>query len=644
MNTLKMPRLLSDGMVLQQKKKIHIWGFHAAGKKVLVSFLGEEAEAITGEDGKWELWLSEKQAGGPYVMQVSDDTTRITITDVWVGDVWMCSGQSNMELPIARVKDRFLEEVKTCENPAVRTFKIVEHADFNGPLTEHLTGEWKSAKEETIMDFSATAYFFARQMYELTKVPIGLINASLGGSRTESWMSREMLEGYDEELALAEQYADDAFVQNILKRNMQQADTWHAELDAKDLGTKENWQSEETCLSDWKEIEVPCFFRDTALKGFIGCVWFRRTFHVSSTMAGQAAKVWMGTIVDSDVIYINGVQVGRTEYQYPPRKYEIPQGLLKEGENTIVIRIKCDNGEGRITKGKEHMVWNEQEKIDLDGTWLYRIGAACERVQPTDFVNWKPTGLYNGMTAPCHAYTIAGILWYQGEANASVEGSAVHVDLMSRLIGGYRKNWKDESLPFFYVQLPNFQMNVFYGSDGELDSAWPAFREAQRNALAIPDTGMVVAIDLGEDNDLHPLNKKAVGTRLAMLAANRMYGYETECDGPQIKAVTECRQTESDGAEQKTDYSVTLLCEGCKGGLLARSRDKGEEIKDFILADQDGETYQAQAVLDNNQIVLTGSGLKAPLAEIRYCYDFTNNGALIYNQDGFPMSPFVMKI
>lgn len=645
MGALKLPRLISNGMILQQKKKIHIWGWNEAGRKVTVAFLGEKMQVVTDKDGNWEVWLSQKEAGGPFAMTVSDDAgEEVLLTDVWIGDVWMCSGQSNMELPMARVKDKFPQEIQTCENPAIRTFKIVEYANFHAPLSEHLTGEWKEAKKETILDFSATAYFFARQMYQMTGIPIGLINASLGGSRTESWMSREMLEGYEEELATADKYADDAFVEGVLKQNMEQADSWHANLDSKDIGLKQQWEKEDTDLSEWKEIALPCFFRDTDLKGFIGCVWMRRRFTVGSELAGKAARVWLGTIVDSDIVYVNGVQVGRTEYQYPPRKYEIPEGLLKEGENTIVMRIKCENGEGRVTKGKDMMIFNENARIDLDGTWLYRIGAECERVLPTDFVNWKPTGLYNGMTAPCHNYTIAGILWYQGEANASIPGSETHVDMMRRLIEGYRKNWGDESLPFFYVQLPNFQMNVFYGSDAELDSAWPAFREAQRNALEIPGTGMVVAIDLGEDNDLHPLNKKDVGTRLAMMAAAKMYGFAIECDGPKVKEIADSKWMEKGYADGKADFSLTLICEQCRDGLYAHSADKGAEIRDFELVDEAGRVYPAQAVIDGDKVILTGRELLAPPVSLRYCFDFTNKGALIYNKDGFPMSPFVMAL
>lgn len=646
MGAFKLPRLISDGMVLQQKKKVRIWGWDEPGKKVMVSFLGEEEVAVTDTMGRWELWLRTLEPGGPYCMHISDESgMEAVLTDVWVGDVWMCSGQSNMELPMRRVKDRYPEEIRNCRNPAIRTFKITEHTDYHGPLSDHLSGEWKEVREETILDFSATAYFFAREYCQLTKVPVGLINASLGGSRIESWMSRQMLTGYDELLALADRYADDAFVAGRVRQNEQNHTEWLERLYQKDLGMQESWEQEAVDLGQWKELEVPCFFRNTSLAGFIGSVWLRRIFMVPAEFAGKEAHLWLGTMVDSDKVYVNGVLVGQTEYQYPPRKYEVPEGLLREGENTVVIRLQCENGEGRITPGKDYAIWNEYGRIDLTGTWLYRIGAECEQIAPTDFVNWKPTGLYNGMTAPCHPYTIAGVLWYQGEANAHMPECMDYADLMKRLVEGYRREWGEPDLPFFYVQLPNFQIHIYCGSKEEGDSCWAEFREQQRKALEIPGTGMVVAIDLGEDNDLHPLNKKDVGKRLALMAYSRLYGLVLECGGPRVEQVLMQNET---GDEQKAasekPFRLVLTCADCEDGLYARSGDKGAEVKDFELLNEKGERYTAKAQIRGNEILLTVSGMETKPVELRYCFDFTNKGALIYNKQGFPMSPFVMKL
>lgn len=638
MKELKLPRLISDGMVLQQKKKVRIWGFDEPGRMVMVSFLGEEYAAGTDEEGNWEIFLKALAPGGPYSMHVGDDAgCEITVENILIGDVWFCTGQSNMELPMARVKDRYPEDVEHCENDKIRTFKIAENGEFHGPLEEPLTGEWKAAGKDTILDFSATGYFFARQMYRITGIPTGFINVSLGGSRIESWMGRDMLEGYEELLALADKYADDDFIKERLLINQRQCEEWHGRLDGMDAGLQEGWEREDTDASLWKEVHIPFFFKDTELKGFIGSVWFRREFSVPEGLAGKEAKIWLGTIVDSDTVYINGVMAGHTDYQYPPRKYVIPAGLLRKGRNVITVRVKCENRQGRFTPGKIYAVFNDEERVDLTGTWKYRIGAACGQIEETDFVNWKPTGLYNGMTAPCHKYAIAGIVWYQGEANWSTADS--YLDLTKRLIKGYREKWEDETLPFLYVQLPNFSGEIYDIDRNGIGSQWAEIREQQRQALAIPGTGMAVAIDLGEDNDLHPLNKKDIGFRLAMHAASRLYGLKAECQGPQVSVISaEMAEEKEEGG--KTLCRVVLTCRYAEGGMYAFSPDKGKEITDFEMADKEGNCLKARAEIQGNKIVLTCRGMAELPVQVRYCFSNTNKGALIYNRAGFPMSPF----
>lgn len=639
---LTLPRLISDGMVLQQKKRVRIWGFDEPGRKVRVSFLGKEYEAVTDKEGEFEVFCEDLEPGGPFCMVIWDDAgTRRVVEDILVGDVWMCSGQSNMELPMMRVKDNYPEEIADCDNNRIRTFKIAEHADFHGPLKKLQTGSWKAAAKETILDFSATAYFFARKLYEITGVPVGLINASLGGSRIESWMGRDMLEGYEDFLALADRYADDDFVTERLARNERQAREWDEYLDGIDQGLEENWMQElhegEEAL--WQQAEIPFLFKDTALKGFIGSIWFRRRFTVPGELAGRKAGIWLGTIVDSDTVYINGVEVGHTDYQYPPRKYTIPAGLLREGENSVVIRVKCQNGQGRFTPGKRYALFNDEASIELSGIWHYRIGGTCSQVKETDFVNWKPTGLYNGMMAPCHRYAIAGVLWYQGEANSWEPEN--YLDLTRRMVKGFREKWEDDTLPYLYVQLPNFCGDIYDIDRNGRGSRWERIRELQRQALEIPGTGMVVAIDLGEDNDLHPLNKKDVGLRLAMQAAAAYYGDKTQCGGPQVEDIKVNSVKGTDGA---ACWEAELFCGAARGGMYAASPDKGDRIVDFELADREGTVHPAEAEIRNHRILLTCRSISEKPAQVRYCYANTNKGALIYNRDGYPMSPFCIDL
>ncbi len=631
MGDLRLPRLISDGMILQQKKQIKMWGFDRPGRKVMLSFLGEEYVAVADGQGRFEAVLPPMEPGGPYNLYIGNENgEEIVVTDILIGDVWLCAGQSNMELPMERVKDRYPEEIRECSEPFIRTFKVIEHSDFHGPLRELQSGSWEKADTGTILKFSATAYFFAKQMYQMTGVPVGLINTSLGGSRIQSWMSREMLQGDVEDLLLAEKYADDAFVAGQLERNQENMEAWHRNLDEQDQGLKRNFKELKAPEPSFKEVSIPFFFRDTQLQGFIGSVWFLRNFQVTGGLAGKAAKLWLGTIVDSDTVYINGVMVGHTDYQYPPRKYEIPEGILREGENTIVIRVKCENGHGRFTDGKKYALWNEEEEIDLTGKWYYEIGAACEQIEPTDFVNWKPTGLYNGMVAPCRPYTLAGILWYQGESNTHVP--EVYLELMKRMVAGYRKEWGEE-LPFLYVQLPNFAIDRYDSDADETGQGWPVVRELQRRAKKLPRVGMAVTMDLGEDNDLHPLNKKEVGFRLAMLAAKMLYGIASECEGPEICGI--------DYEMEKTG-AVLLYFKNITDGMYAYGGEKGKEIRDFELRDEQGIWHRAAAVIKEDTIRLTPvERIRIRPCGVRYLFSNISHGAMIYNRAGFPLSPFV---
>lgn len=631
MGDLRLPRLISDGMILQQKKQIKMWGFDRPGRKVMLSFLGEEYVAVADGQGRFEAVLPPMEPGGPYNLYIGNENgEEIVVTDILIGDVWLCAGQSNMELPMERVKDRYPEEIRECSEPFIRTFKVIEHSDFHGPLRELQSGSWEKADTGTILKFSATAYFFAKQMYQMTGVPVGLINTSLGGSRIQSWMSREMLQGDVEDLLLAEKYADDAFVAGQLERNQENMEAWHRNLDEQDQGLKRNFKELKAPEPSFKEVSIPFFFRDTQLQGFIGSVWFLRNFQVTGGLAGKAAKLWLGTIVDSDTVYINGVMVGHTDYQYPPRKYEIPEGLLREGENTIVIRVKCENGHGRFTDGKKYALWNDEEEIDLTGKWYYEIGAACEQIEPTDFVNWKPTGLYNGMVAPCRPYTLAGILWYQGESNTHVPEA--YLELMKRMVAGYRKEWGEE-LPFLYVQLPNFAIDRYDSDADETGQGWPVVRELQRRAKKLPRVGMAVTMDLGEDNDLHPLNKKEVGFRLAMLAAKMLYGIASECEGPEICGI--------DYEMEKTG-AVLLYFKNITDGMYAYGGEKGKEIRDFELRDEQGIWHRAAAVIKEDTIRLTPvERIRIRPCGVRYLFSNISHGAMIYNRAGFPLSPFV---
>lgn len=553
MGDLRLPRLLGDYAVLQRGKNIHIWGWDLPGRTVSICLAEEEAyskpeknmeqgkipeqgrtsdekaqawHVRTDETGRFSTFLPAKEAGGPYTLSVEDEAgERLERNHLLIGDVWYCSGQSNMELPMSWVAPYYEEEIKNCENPHIRSFKIAEHADFHGPLSEPLSGKWKPANPKNVLDFSACTYFFAKKRWEQTGVPVGILNVSLGGAKIEAFMSREMLEGYEDCLAEAERYAQDDWRKEQEEKNEQSTAEWYGRLQKEDAGIKGAWMQEDVWNTNkesiWKEearIDVPFFFRNTGCRGLCGSVWLARYFTVTKETAAKDSVLCLGTMVDADEVYVNGSLVGCTAYQYPERRYPVKAGTLHAGENFLVIRLISEQGEGRITPGKPFCLKTESEEIPLSGTFQARVGAVCEKRPPVDFINWRSTGLYNGMAAPCEAFPIAGFLWYQGEANAHMPGVLTYADKLKRLIESYRKAWKDDGLPFLYVQLPNFEIETYYGNEEERDSDWGAMRLEQEKVLALPGTGMVRTIGLGEDNDLHPHNKKDVGELLADLA------------------------------------------------------------------------------------------------------------------------------
>lgn len=352
MARLTLPRLLSDGCVIQRRKSIHIWGWDDAGSEITVNLAGESATGKCDDKGRFDVYLSAKESGGPYELVVSDDKgDSITVKDVMLGIVWLCTGQSNMELPINRVKDKYPELVNVEENKRISTFKIVEETCFEGPYEEHNTGSWKHVSKDTILDFSATAYFFANKLQSMTGQPVGLINASLGGSRASSWMSREMLEGYDELIAETDKYNDEAFRKERMEYNVAKDEKWTGELEAADAGIEGHWDLEDVYDSYWDTMTLPAMFTGTPLEGHIGSVWFRRKFDLPKELAGKKARFFFGTMVDSDKVYVNGQLIGETGYQYPPRKYDIPEGLTREKDNVISIRLTIELGLGRVTPG-----------------------------------------------------------------------------------------------------------------------------------------------------------------------------------------------------------------------------------------------------------------------------------------------------
>lgn len=539
MSGIIIPRLLKDGVTLQRNKKIHIWGFCDVGTKVTISICEQKATATADENNRFDAYLNPMEAGGPYELIISDENEKVTVSNVLIGDVFVMSGQSNMEFPMSRVKDTFPEEWNNVTYPDLRIFKIKEKYVFDGPLLELETGEWMPIDPDMLNECPAIGYFLCKLLNEKTNVPVGVINASLGGSPIESWMSEKMLKEYPLKLKEIEPYKDEKKIAEVLNNNNQINDSWRHHLDEKDPGVKENWQDIKD-LSGFDKIILPAFFEETPLNGHIGSVWFFKEFEAGDELLNKDSVLWLGTLTDSDITYVNGVEVGRTEYRYPPRRYKIDRHILKKGSNTIAIRLRIETGMGRVTPGKKLAIItgdirrvmdgvNEQVEgadycIDLSGEWAYRIGATIDKIEPVNFVNWKPTGLYNGMLHCCTNHTVAAFIFYQGESNT--DESLEYYDKMTcTQVNALRELWKDEKLPYIYTRLPNFLLNGY--EKGEIiknETWWNRLKEVQNRIKdELPYSYMAITDGMGEDNDIHPQNKKSIAEEYVKILIENIY-------------------------------------------------------------------------------------------------------------------------
>lgn len=594
---VRLPRLVSDRMVLQRDTELDIWGWADPGEKVTVRFQGRHYDTETGADGCWHVLLPPQQAGGPFVLEVNE----IVIRDVLVGDVWLCSGQSNQETPIARLTDKF-PEINVSNNHMIRHYKVPTQ-DVKGELREEIAGNagWHSAIASDVMNWTALAYFFAQEAYEHTHVPVGMLVSSLGGSAIESWISQEHLKEFPQ--LLVDQAAFDSL-----------------KLARQDRGAG-RWQLPECDDSDWATMTVPGYWRENGAD-IRGTVWCRKTFDVPASMAGRHARLYMGTMVDSDSVFVNGTFVGFTSYTYPPRKYDIPAGVLREGKNVIAVRLTANGGNGGFVKDKRYAIVGDEAEIDLTGTWRYKTGIDQSKVQRLSArlanLDHTGSGLYNGMIYPIRHYRVKGAIWYQGETNAG--NPAPYADYLKALITNWRELWQWPDMPFLLVQLPNFMEK----KDRPTDSGWARIRDAQfRTALSVPHTELAVTYDAGEWNDIHPLDKKTVAHRLFLGARRLVYGEKVNASGPLYKDM------QVDGDRIVLSFTETGR------GLACR----GKELKHFAIAGEDRKFVWAKAVIRGNKVVVSSPEVKHPVA-VRYAWSDNPSDANLCNKDGLLASPF----
>lgn len=620
---LRLPKIWSDGMVIQREKEIKIWGYVQEGKKVKVYFMEQVYETTGNSVGRWSITIPPLRAGGPYEIKVESQEQSITIKDILIGDVWICGGQSNMELPIERVMERYRKEVRSYNNEQIRMFKTPIKYDFAKPREDFEEGQWQALNQENVLAFYAVGYFYAKELYEHYQVPIGLIQVAIGGTPVEAWMSEESLSHFPNYVASIESYKDEKNIQKDLEEDVERMQQWDEQVWKSDQGLKANkpWFDPKCEIEDWSTCQVPGFLNDKGIKTSAGVIWFRKYFEVSEDMSKKEARILLGTIIDRDTVYLNGEKIGETTYRYPPRIYPIPKGILKEGKNTIVVRVVCNDDVVGFTPDKLYGIQSEDDFIDLQGEWFYKIGVQTTTLAPQLFIQYKPIGVYNGMIAPLSQIKPKGVIWYQGESNT--HQPEPYKQLFEGLIKAWRKLFQDDKLPFLYVQLANLNaVNLF-----EAESGIAKIRQAQLENLELEEVGMAVAIDVGEWNDLHPLNKKEIGHRLALIARHKVYGEEVTYSGPVVKEA------------YRKENQIILEFEHIENGMII----KGERPEGFFISEDGVHFLQANARLEGNHMIVMHDKMQHPI-EVRYAWADNPKMSNVYNQEDLPASPFKISV
>jgi sialate O-acetylesterase len=618
---IRLPQLISDHLVLQRDQPLPLWGYAAAGESVTVRLNGaivNNGAVIADQHGRWQLTLPPQQAGGPHLLEFQGQN-QLKVQDVYFGDVFVASGQSNMELTMARLEEAYPADLQSADYPLIRQFNVPQRYDFKAVQQDFSSGQWLVASPSTIQHFSALAFYFARDLQAHSKAPIGIYNAALGGSPVESWLDESTLRQFPDAYQLAQIYKSDRLIRDIEAADQAKNTRWYGDLHQNDAGlhAKTPWYSPALDDSVWADFTVPGFRQDA----FTGVWWLRKTVNLTAEQAAQARILRLGSIVDAEEVYVNGSQIGNTTYMYPPRRYALPQGLLKAGDNLIAVRVTVTNGaqnRGGFIPDKPYWLGTDTNKIDLTGNWKMQTSATAKALPMDAFIRWKPLGLYNAMIAPLQTLPVKAVLWYQGESNV---GAYPHYEQRFRaMIRQWRAQWQQPELPVLYVQLANYLPK----QPKPQQSSWAGLREAQTALLTEPKTAMVVAIDTGEWNDIHPVDKRTLGSRMALAARAVVYGEKVEYRGPVLHRL------------QAQGTSLLLSFHHTEHGLVVKPG------KAFAIAGADGQFVWADVSLEDGQIRLSHPQIPAP-TQVRYGHA-DNPDAVLYNSAGLPASPFSARL
>jgi len=637
---LKVNRLFSDHMVLQRQSRVNIWGQYTPGQKVTIT-AGWGAEVYINSDntGNWKVKLLTPKAGGPYTIKITTTDKTIIINDVLIGEVWLASGQSNMDLPVKGWLPgdsiyNSKQEIAKANYPSIRVLKVLYNISTH-TIDSIPSGVWVPATPQTVGEFSATAYFYARKLYQELNIPIGIIQSAVGGTPVEAWTSKVSLKtagDFDKQidgLDKLEATIRDWFVRWPSQSTPRTDNEWK-QLQLNDQIASQTKYDD----SNWGKTKLPGRFDRLSSGEFDGVLWLRKEFIVKDLTVDYVLKI--GSVDDMDESYINGKKVGgimESGNATTPREYVIPASLLVKGVNTIAIRA-IDTGGPGLVNGPITLTNKKGETISLEGEWKSRLIAEIvtgklytfdlqanlsERPNITLLNSNSPTVLFNAMINPLIPYTIKGAIWYQGESN--VGRAEQYKRLFPLMILDWRKQWGYE-FPFYYVQIAPY----LYGSSDQKNQS-QKLRDAQRYALKLPKTGMAVTLDIGKLASAHPAFKQEVGNRLARFALNNEYNKKQVTSGPLYKSVS------------VSGDKLTIIFEPKSVGSGLLAAEKG--LLGFEIAGADKIYAPAKAEIVDNKLVVFSASVSQPVY-VRYAWS-DGFAATLFNKEGLPASTFTSE-
>lgn len=611
---IRMPLIFSDGMVLQRAKQIPIWGFADANESVEIHFNKQVKKTTADKNGKWTVNLSAEKAGGPFELTIIGKN-KITIKNVLVGEVWICSGQSNMEFQVFKTMNGE-KEIADANYPMIRHFGVAQ--DLSGtPKDDLKQGKWEEANKKNVGNFTAVGYYFARKLYAELKIPIGIINTSWGGTNVETWTSREAFEKSPDFKAMIADVPT-LNVDSISKLYARKMKERVEKIQGNPVSSDNEDSFKELSFNDnsWGELNTPSLWENQPLGDLDGVVWMRKTITLTADDLKNKAVLSLAKIDDEDITYINGIEIGRNTQYDLKRVYSVPGNVLKEGKNVIAVRIVDNSGGGGIYgEAQDLKLAIGSKSIPLDGKWKFRVIVVKTALSPNSY----PSLLYNAMVNPLVPYGIQGVLWYQGEAN--VWRAAEYKKSFPLMINDWRTKFKQGNFPFYFVQLSTFDE---FGGNSEKGSRWAELREAQSETLKVPNTGMAVTTDIGNAKDIHPTNKQDIGLRLAAIAMNNIYGKKQVHSGPTYKS------------QEIKGNQIVLTFDNIGSGL---STPNNVELKGFEIAGADKVFHSAKAIIRDNKVIVSSDQVQNPVA-VHYGWADDDTAINLFNKEKFPVSPF----